>query len=172
MYTGANVKFSDIEKDTANLDMEKLNITKNTKAIIPVHFAGQSCDMEKFFHIAKKNNLFIIEDAAHAIGSFYKGYPVGSCKFSDMTVFSFHPVKNITTGEGGAITTNDEELYNRLKLFRSHGMLKTAEMQNSWKYKMIELGYNYRMTDLQAALGISQLKRLNKFKQKRRDIIL
>lgn len=172
-YCGANVKFADVEKDTANISPEEIkkHISSNTKAIVPVHFAGQSCNMEEIQKIAKENNLFVIEDAAHAIGSNYKDSKVGSCKYSDMTVFSFHPVKTITTAEGGAVTTNNEELYKRLCAFRSHGMHKDGEMVNTWEYEMRELGYNYRMTDVQAALGVSQLKRLDKFKKRRREIV-
>ena len=172
-YCGATVKFADIEKDTANINPDEIkrHITSKTKAIVPVHFAGQSCNMEEISKIAKENNLYIIEDAAHAIGSDYKDTKVGSCKYSDMTVFSFHPVKTITTAEGGAVVTNDEELYKKLCAFRSHGMHKDGEMVNDWRYEMRELGYNYRMTDIQAALGISQLKRLDAFKKRRREIV-
>ncbi len=176
LYTGGTPKFADIEFETANISPDEIEkqITTNTKGIIPVHFAGQSCDMEKIKAIADKYNLFIVEDAAHAIGSEYKGTKVGSCKYSDMTTFSFHPVKTITTGEGGAITTNNKELYEKLLMFRSHGVTKNPEImiQNDgpWYYEMHELGYNYRITDIQAALGISQLKRLNKFMNKRREL--
>ena len=168
-YCGADVKFADIEKDTANIDPDEIkkHITAKTKALVPVHFAGQSCDMERISKIAKENNLIVIEDAAHAIGSEYKGSKVGSCKYSDMTVFSFHPVKTITTAEGGAVTTNDEGLYKKLLAYRSHGMHHTQD----WKYDMIELGFNYRMTDVQAALGVSQMKKLDKFKKRRREIV-
>ena len=168
-YCGADVKFADIEKDTANIDPEEIkkHLSAKTKALVPVHFAGQSCDMERIAKIAKENNLIVIEDAAHAIGSEYKGTKVGSCKYSDMTVFSFHPVKTITTAEGGAVTTNDEALYKKLLAYRSHGMHHTQD----WKYDMIELGFNYRMTDVQAALGISQMKKLAQFKKRRREIV-
>lgn len=168
---GATVKFADIISKTANIDPQEIkkHITKKTKAIVPVHFTGQSCDMEAIQKIAKKakQKIYIIEDAAHAIGSIYKDSKVGSCKYSDMTVFSFHPVKTITTGEGGAVTTNDEKLYKKLLAYRSHGMHHTQD----WCYDMIELGLNYRMTDIQAALGVSQLKKLNKFKKRRREIV-
>lgn len=172
-YCGATVKFADIEPDTANIDPDEIkkHITEKTKAIIPVHFAGQSCDMEKIYKIAKEHDLFVIEDAAHAIGSDYKDTKVGSCKYSDMTIFSFHPVKTITTAEGGAVTTNSKELYEKLCAFRSHGMHKDGDMINDWRYEMRELGYNYRMTDVQAALGISQMKRLDVFKKRRREIV-
>lgn len=172
-YCGADVKFADIESDTANIDPDEIekHITDKTKAIIPVHFAGQSCDMEKIYKIAQKHNLKIVEDAAHAIGSEYKGKKVGCCEYSDMVVFSFHPVKTITTAEGGAVVTNNKELYEKLCAYRSHGMHKDGEMANTWEYEMRELGYNYRMTDVQAALGISQLKRLDEFKKRRREIV-
>lgn len=172
-FVGADVVFADIEKETANIDVIKIEqkITSKTKAIIPVHFAGQSCDMEKISQLAQKHNLFVVEDAAHAIGSDYKNTKVGSCQFSDMTVFSFHPVKTITTGEGGAITTNNEQLYKKLLAFRAHGMHKTETMQNTWEYEMIELGFNYRLTDIQAALGITQLQKLEQFKKRRREIV-
>ena len=172
-YCGADVKFADIESDTANIDPNEIekHITDKTKAIIPVHFAGQSCDMEKIYKIAQKHNLKIVEDAAHAIGSEYKGKKVGCCEYSDMVVFSFHPVKTITTAEGGAVVTNNKELYEKLCAYRSHGMHKDGEMANTWEYEMRELGYNYRMTDVQAALGISQLKRLDELKKRRREIV-
>ncbi len=172
-FCSADVKFADIEPDTANINPEEIkkHITPKTNAVVPVHFAGQSCDMQRIYKIAKEHNMYVIEDAAHAIGSDYKDTKVGCCKYSDMTVFSFHPVKTITTAEGGAVTTNDEELYKKLCAFRAHGMHKDSEMVNDWRYEMRELGYNYRMTDVQAALGISQLKRLDAFKQRRREIV-
>lgn len=172
-FCGADIRFADIEKETANIDPNEIKkqITSKTKAIVPVHFAGQSCDMEKISKIAKEHNLYVIEDAAHAIGSEYKDTKVGNCQYSDMTVFSFHPVKTITTAEGGAVTTNNEELYKKLCAFRAHGMHKDGDMTNDWRYEMRELGYNYRMTDIQAALGISQLKRLEAFKKRRREIV-
>ena len=173
LYAGGTVKFADIYSETANINPAEIEkqITPNTKAIIPVHFAGQSCDMERISEIAKKNNLFVVEDAAHAIGSDYKGFKVGSCQYSDMAIFSFHPVKTVTTGEGGAITTNNCELYQKLQALRSHGMHKELEMVSNWKYEMRELGFNYRITDIQAALGVSQLKKLDKFKARRREIV-
>ena len=172
-FAGAKPVFADIESDTANIDPEEIakRITPKTKVLIPVHFAGQSCDMERISKIAKSHNLMVIEDAAHAIGSNYKDTKVGSCKYSDMTVFSFHPVKTITTGEGGAVTTNSPELYAKLKALRAHGMHKDGDMSNTWEYEMRELGYNYRITDFQCALGISQLKRLDAFKARRREIV-
>ena len=172
-FCGARPVFADIDSETACIDPEEIgkHITPNTKAIIPVHFAGQSCDMEKIRAIAKSRNLRVIEDAAHAIGSDYKNTKVGSCAYSDMTTFSFHPVKTITTGEGGAVTTNDPELYAKLLAFRGHGMHKDGEMSHTWEYEMRELGYNYRITDFQCALGISQLKKLDSFKKRRREIV-
>ncbi|MGL6194885.1 MAG: UDP-4-amino-4,6-dideoxy-N-acetyl-beta-L-altrosamine transaminase [Thermoguttaceae bacterium] len=176
-YCGGTPKFADIESETGNIDPKKIeaSITAKTKAIIPVHFAGQSCNMQAIRRIAKKHDLKIIEDAAHAIGSDYNDTKVGSCKYSDLTTFSFHPVKTITTGEGGAIMTNDGNLYEKLLMLRSHGMTKTPQRleknDGPWYYEMQTLGYNGRLTDIQAALGISQMKRLEKFKAKRRKIV-
>ena len=172
-YCGADVKFADIEPDTANINPDEIkkHITAKTKVIVPVHYAGQSCDMERIAKVAKEHNLYVLEDAAHAIGSEYKGNKVGCCEYSDMTVFSFHPVKTITTAEGGAVVTNNEQLYKKLCALRSHGTYKDGDMINDWRYEMRELGYNYRMTDMQAALGISQLKRLDAFKKCRREIV-
>ncbi len=172
LYVGGTVKFADIEPETANINPQEIKkqITDKTKCIIPVHFAGQSCDMEEISKIAKENCLFVIEDAAHAIGSDYKNTKVGRCEYSDMTVFSFHPVKTLTTGEGGAITTNNKELYEKLLALRSHGVVRKPEFKKHY-YEMTELGYNYRMTDIQAALGIEQLKKLDEFKKRRREIV-
>jgi len=173
LYAGGTVRFADIEPETANINPDEIEkqITDKTKAIIPVHFAGQSCDMERIHAIAKAHNLFVIEDSAHAIGSDYKDTKVGSCKYSDMAIFSFHPVKTITTGEGGAITTNNKELYEKLLALRSHGMYKEGKMTTNWEYEMRELGFNYRLTDIQASLGITQLKKIDKFKKRRREIV-
>jgi len=172
IYNGLNPVFADIDKDTYNINPEEIKnkITKKTSVIMPVHFAGQSCDMRKIKEIADENKCYVIEDAAHAIGSDYCDSKVGSCKYSDMTVFSFHPVKTITTGEGGAITTNNKELYERLLLLRSHGIIK--DKTDPAFYQMISLGFNYRMPDINAALGLSQLKKLGFFKDRRRQIIL
>ena len=186
-FTGAKPVFADIIPATANIDPDEIakRITSKTKALIPVHFAGQSCDMERIAAIARAHNLIVIEDAAHAIGSDYLPYGqsnnqtieqsnnsrVGSCKYSDMTVFSFHPVKTITTGEGGAVTTNDPDLYAKLCAYRAHGTHKDGEMAQTWEYEMRELGYNYRITDFQCALGVSQLKKLDDFKRRRREIV-
>ena len=173
LYAGAMPRFCDIDAETANIDCSKIEsvVTERTKAIIPVHFAGQSVDMEAVSQIAKRHGLYIIEDAAHAIGSDYKNSKVGSCMYSDMTVFSFHPVKTITTGEGGAITTNDEQIYRKLLALRSHGMYKDGDMLGNWKYEMRELGFNYRMTDIQASLGLAQFEKLDAFKRRRREIV-
>lgn len=178
VYNGMKPVFTDIDARTYNIDASRISehISAKTRVLIPVHFAGQVCDMRSIKKIADEHNLAVIEDAAHAIGSQYEdGSYVGCCKYSDMTVFSFHPVKTITTGEGGAITTNSEKLYNKLLKLRSHGTTKIASelTQNPgpWYYEMQTLGFNYRMTEMQAALGISQLKKLTMFKNRRREII-
>ena len=172
-FTGAKPVFADIDAHTADIDPDEIEkrITSRTKALVPVHFAGQSCDMKRIATLAKCHGIKVIEDAAHAIGSDYGDTKVGSCAYSDMTVFSFHPVKTITTGEGGAVTTNDPDLYAKLCALRAHGTHKDGEMAHTWEYEMRELGYNYRITDLQCALGVSQLKRLNEFKRRRREIV-
>ncbi|MDR1235836.1 MAG: UDP-4-amino-4,6-dideoxy-N-acetyl-beta-L-altrosamine transaminase [Holosporaceae bacterium] len=176
-YVNASVNFADADIETGNISIDEIRkkVTPMTKAVIPIHFAGQSCDVKAFSELREKG-ICVIEDAAHALGSDYEDAKVGSCKYSDAAVFSFHPVKNITTGEGGAITTNDRELAQRLKRLRSHGMNRNPaefvnESDGKWYYEMQELGYNYRMTEMQAALGISQLKRIEQFKQKRRYIV-
>jgi len=197
LYRETKPVFADIKEDTYNINPEEIKkkITPRTKAIILVDFAGQPADLEEIYQIAKEHNLIVIEDASHALGSEYryhlpftihysqidKWIKVGSCTHSDMTTFSFHPVKNITTGEGGAVTTNNKEFYEKLLLFRNHGITKnpdkflnkefglshhspfTIHHSHSWYYEMQELGYNYRLTDFQCALGISQLKKLNGF---------
>lgn len=172
LYCGGTPVFADINEQTYNLDPQKIRekITFNTKAIIPVDFTGQPVDLTTIMQIAKEHDLIVIEDGAHSLGALYKGGKVGA--IADMTMFSFHPVKPITTAEGGVITTNSKEYYEKLKLFRSHGIQKTpySEEQGDWYYEMVELGYNYRMSDLQAALGLSQLKRIELFLEKRREI--
>ncbi len=178
VYNNVKPVFADINPVSYNINPTEIekHITDKTKLLIPVHFAGLPCEMEKISTIAKKNNLHVIEDAAHAIGSQYAdGSYVGNCKYSDMTVFSFHPVKTITTGEGGAVTTNDEILYQKLCMLRSHGTTKEEKLLTKnpgpWYYEMQTLGFNYRMTDMQAALGSSQLAKLNFFKKRRREIV-
>jgi UDP-4-amino-4,6-dideoxy-N-acetyl-beta-L-altrosamine transaminase len=145
------------------------------KVLVPVHFAGQSCDMQAIGALARQYGIKVIEDASHAIGASYKGAPVGRCQFSDMTVFSFHPVKIVTTGEGGMVLTNDRALYEQLLLLRSHGITRSPEaMQNApdgpWYYEQTTLGFNYRMNDLQAALGASQMGRLGQFVERRQAL--
>jgi len=177
LYCGAKPVFCDIEEDTMNINPDKIEIliNENTKAIIVVDFAGQPCDYHKIMPIVKKHNLVLIEDAAHSIGC-----QINSCQnkpkvgsFADMTTFSFHPVKNITTCEGGMVLTNNEKFYNRMKIFRTHGITKDyKERENSAShyYEMITLGYNYRIPDLLCALGINQLKRLDKWISRRQSI--
>ena len=178
LYCGGRPVFADIDPGTYNLSPEEIEkkITPRTKAVIPVHFAGRPCEMDAIGEIAKKHGLIVIEDGAHALGAAYHGRRIGT--FSDMTIFSFHPVKPITTGEGGMVVTDDEKLYQRLKLFRSHGITREGwEMEGSapeqgegWYYQQVALGFNYRMTDIQAALGASQMDKLDGFLQKRREI--
>ncbi len=175
LYCGAKPVFADIKPDTYNIDPEDIRrkITNKTKAIVAVHFTGQPCEMDEIRKIANEYNLIIIEDAAHALGADYKGEKVGS--ISDITTLSFHPVKHITTGEGGMITTNDEVIYQRLCLFRTHGITRDPNMmthdEGAWYYQQLDLGYNYRITDIQCALGISQMKRLDEFIAKRRELV-
>ncbi|MDD5005736.1 MAG: UDP-4-amino-4,6-dideoxy-N-acetyl-beta-L-altrosamine transaminase [Candidatus Omnitrophica bacterium] len=176
LYCGGKPVFTDIQEDTQNIDPEEIidKITKNSKAIIPVHFAGHPCDLKRIQSIAKKHNLIVIEDAAHALGAEYRDSKIGSCKYSDMAVFSFHPVKSITTGEGGAVLTNRKDLYKRLLLLRNHGIAKDRKKikkTGSWYYEMQHLGFNYRITDFQCALGISQLGKIDKFIDKKRKIV-
>ncbi len=180
LYCRARVDFVDIDPRTYNLSLEelerKLRLAKTTgklpKVVIPVHFAGQSCAMDRIAELSKQYGFTIIEDASHAIGGRYRATRIGSCAYSAMTVFSFHPVKIITTGEGGMVLTNNPSLYDKLVRLRSHGItrdpsLMEEESHGPWYYQQIELGFNYRMTDLQAALGASQMKRLDEFVARR-----
>ncbi len=184
LYCGASVDFVDIDPDTYNLSIECLTdklaraekLGKLPKVVIPVHLNGQSCDMAEISALSEKYGFKIIEDASHAIGGKYKTERVGNGRYSDITVFSFHPVKIITTGEGGMAVTKSENLARRLTLFRSHGITsETNEMEprpleEIWNYQQIELGFNYRMTDIQAALGLNQMERLDEFVERRHTI--
>lgn len=167
IHVGAKPVFVDIDRDTFHIDVSKIEekITKKTKAIIPIHYAGQPVDMVKIKALAKKHNLIVIEDAAHAVGTEFKGKKIGS--HSDYVCFSFHPIKNISTGDGGMITTNSKRIADHLSQLRLHGMSKDAWKRHSaagsWKYDITEPGYKYNMFDIQAALGIQQLKKLEKF---------
>lgn len=176
LYCGGKPVFADIQEDTANIDPVEIKnkVTKKTKAIIPVDFAGHPCDLKEIYNFARTRNLTVIEDASHALGAKYKKTKIGV--LSDMTIFSFHPVKPITTGEGGAVLTDHREFYEKLLMFRTHGITKDRNMlvnlaEGNWYYEMHYLGYNYRMTDIQASLGISQLKKLEKFIERRREIV-
>ena len=182
-YCGADVDFVDIDEKTYNMSAvaleEKLRRARRDnklpKVVIPVHLAGQSCDMVRIKELSNEYGFTIIEDASHAVGADYLDTKVGSCAFSDMTVFSFHPVKIVTTGEGGMVLTNNHELYEKLLLYRSHGITRnpakmTHVSDGAWYYQQIVLGCNYRMTDIQAALGTSQMKRLDAFVARRREL--
>ena len=186
-FIGANVDFVDIDKKTHCIsvkDLErKLKKNKRIDLVIVVHLAGYSSDMKKIFELKKKYKFNLIEDSCHALGGKYGKFKVGSCKYSDISTFSFHPVKPITTGEGGMVTTNNKKIYDKLILFRTHGIHKSPKKftnidlgfddnkePNRWYYEMSDLGYNYRMTDIQAALGNSQLKRIDKITKKRNQI--
>ena len=183
LYCGATVDFVDIDPQTYNLSShalkEKLQVAKVEgtlpKVVIPVHLCGQPCDMESIYELSKEYGFSIIEDASHAIGGKYKNQPIGNCQYSDITIFSFHPVKIITTAEGGVATTNSQELAQKMELLRSHGItrdsdLMTHEPDGSWYYQQVMLGFNYRMTEMQAALGVSQIKRLNIITDKRHQL--
>lgn len=178
-YCGAKVNFVDIDDATYNMSVDelekKLATGDSPKIVVPVHLCGQSCDMERIHTLAQKYGFMVIEDASHALGATYKDTRVGSCRYSDMTVFSFHPVKIVTTGEGGMVLTNNKKLYEKLVLYRSHGITRdaskmTKESDGPWYYQQVELGYNYRMTDIQAALGYSQMERLDTFVARRRQL--
>jgi UDP-4-amino-4,6-dideoxy-N-acetyl-beta-L-altrosamine transaminase len=183
LYCGAQVDFVDIDPRTYNLCPKALEhkligaekAGRLPKIVVPVHFSGQPCDMQAIQDLARRFGFKIIEDASHAIGGKYKGESIGNCRFSDITVFSFHPVKIITTAEGGMALTNDDKLAERLGLLRSHGItrdpaLMTHGMDGSWYYQQVALGYNYRMTDLQGALGASQMNRLTHYIARRHHI--
>lgn len=183
-YCGADVDFVDIDAATYNMSVDelakKLQKAKEDgrlpKVVVPVHLAGQSCDMKRIHELSVEYGFTVLEDASHAIGADYLDTKVGSCAYSDMAVFSFHPVKIITTGEGGMVLTNSKELYKKLCLYRSHGItrdteLMTHEADGPWYYQQIDLGYNYRMTELQAALGFSQMDRLDEFVARRRYLV-
>jgi len=186
LYCGGRPLFADIQEDTVNIDPLEIEekVTKRTKAIIPVHFAGHPCDMEKIGGISRRHGLIVIEDAAHALGAEYQisrrrgngeWIKVGNSRFSNMTILSFHPVKSITTGEGGAVLTNDQQFHQKLLMFRSHGITREkkallGEDEGPWYSEMQTLGFNYRITDFQCALGTSQLKRIGQFLKRRREI--
>lgn len=175
LYCGGTPVFADVDPKTYNIDPEDIRrkITDRTKAIIAVHLAGQPCDMDAIHSIAREHGLIVIEDGAHALGSVYKGKKVGS--MSDMTTFSFHPVKPITTGEGGMIVTDNEDFYKKMVLFRSHGITRDDSIMTRndgpWFYQQFDLGYNYRITDIQCALGCSQMKKLDRFLARRKEIV-
>ncbi|KZL05206.1 UDP-4-amino-4,6-dideoxy-N-acetyl-beta-L-altrosamine transaminase [Pseudovibrio sp. Ad26] len=182
-YCGATVDFVDIDPDTRNMDVSALEAKLDgaahagclPKIVVPVHFAGQSCDMRAIAELAKRYGFQVIEDASHAVGGSYMDKRIGGCQFSEITIFSFHPVKIITTGEGGLALTNNAELAERMDLYRSHGVTRDASLMESplkgpWYYEQVALGFNYRMTDLQAGLGLSQMQRLDAFTKKRNEL--
>jgi UDP-4-amino-4,6-dideoxy-N-acetyl-beta-L-altrosamine transaminase len=183
LYCGAKVDFVDIDPHSYNMSVEKLREKlvfsrangSLPKVVIPVHLSGNPCDMASIHELAKEFGFKVIEDASHAIGGKYQNEPIGNCRFSDITVFSFHPVKIITTAEGGAACTNDADLANKMALLRSHGITRdeaqmTGPSDGPWYYQQIALGFNYRMTELQSALGLSQMTRLDRFVTKRHEI--
>lgn len=183
LYCGAQVDFVDIDPRTYNLSVERLEEKlvlaeregRLPKVVVPVHLCGQPCDMAAIGKLGTKYGFYIIEDASHAIGALYRGEPIGNCRHSDITVFSFHPVKIVTTGEGGMVLSNDSELADKMALLRSHGitrdpLLMTQAPDGPWYYQQVVLGFNYRMTDIQAALGASQMTRLPYFVSRRQEL--
>ena len=183
LYCGAQVDFVDIDSRSYNMCPQKLEAKlieaektgKLPKVVVPVHLCGQPCNMAAIYNLSLKYGFKVIEDASHAIGGTYREEPIGNCRYSDITVFSFHPVKIITTAEGGMALTNDEDLAYKMELLRSHGITRdvhkmTDDTDGPWYYQQIELGFNYRMTELQAALGLSQLSRLEEYVAKRHDL--
>jgi UDP-4-amino-4,6-dideoxy-N-acetyl-beta-L-altrosamine transaminase len=184
-FCGATVDFVDSDPASYNLSVDQLadKLARAAqqgmlpKVVVPVHFAGQSCDMESISRLCKQQNITVIEDACHAIGGNYRDTKIGSCRYSDMAVFSFHAVKIITTGEGGMIMTNSGELYQKLLRLRTHGITRDDQFMNgpsegAWYYQQVDLGFNYRITDIQAALGTSQLVRIDEFVIRRRELAL
>ncbi len=184
LYCGASVDFVDIDPATFNLSVSALEAKlglasvqgRLPKIVIPVHMCGQSCDMEAIYRLSKKYGFRVIEDASHAIGGRYRGESIGNCRYSDITVFSFHPVKIITSAEGGMALTNNPALAQAMELLRSHGItrnptLMTQPDEGPWYYQQLELGFNYRMTDLQAALGLSQMSRLDDYVSRRHELV-
>lgn len=178
LYCGAKPLFADIDPQTINLDPAAVikRLTAKTKVILPVHYAGQPCEMAALSKLAKERNLTVIEDACHALGADYQGKKIGAGQYSDMTILSFHAVKHITTGEGGMVLTNNKDFYGKLKIFRTHGITRDPKLlaekdPGPWVYEMQTLGFNYRLTDFQSALGISQLKKLDQFVARRRGIV-
>lgn len=182
-FCGADVDFVDIDPRTYNMSVEELERKllaaerqgRLPKVVIPVHFAGEPCDMQSIHTLAKRYGFYVIEDASHAVGARYRETTVGSCTYSDITVFSFHPVKIITTGEGGMALTRNRELHEKMLMLRSHGITRdpgkmTGVSSGAWYYEQLDLGYNYRMTDIQAALGASQMRRLDAFIERRHEL--
>lgn len=180
LFLAARPAFIDVEVDTGNMEPSLVEeaITEKTKAVVPVHFSGHPVDLAGISKTAKEHKLLLIEDACHALGAKYLDTTIGDCSYSDMCVFSFHPVKSITTAEGGAVLTNNESLYEKLVMFRQHGVTKDerklrnkSDEDGPWYHEMHYLGYNYRLTDIQSALGISQLGKLDRFVARRREIV-
>lgn len=179
-YVGAEVRFADVRPDTGCMDASALAsaITERTRVVVPVHYAGHPSDTDRIREVARGAGALVIEDACHAVGAEHLGRPVGSCEHSDMTVFSFHPVKHVTTGEGGAVLTNDDDLAEKLRRFRHHGIVadparqrfRDPECDGAWYYEIPELGHNFRITDMQCALGTSQLAKLDVWVARRREI--